>query len=69
MERTTEYVARFVSELKYEDIPSEVIERAKRRAMLQVERGVLNRTEYPIKPFYLMASNSTSLPLFPGGVI
>ena len=28
MERTTEYVARFVSELKFEDIPPEVLARA-----------------------------------------
>ena len=33
MERTTEYVSRFVSELKYEDIPREVVERAKRQIL------------------------------------
>ena len=33
MERTTEFVARFVSELKFEDIPREVIERAKRQIL------------------------------------
>ncbi len=33
MERTTEFVARFVSELKYENIPGEVIERAKRQIL------------------------------------
>jgi 2-methylcitrate dehydratase PrpD len=33
MERTTEFVARFVSELKFEDIPGEVIERAKRQIL------------------------------------
>jgi 2-methylcitrate dehydratase PrpD len=33
MERTTEFIARFVSELKYEDIPREVIERAKRQIL------------------------------------
>ena len=33
MERTTEYVARFVSELKYDGIPREVIERAKRQIL------------------------------------
>ena len=33
MERTTEFVARFISELKYEDIPREVIERAKRQIL------------------------------------
>jgi 2-methylcitrate dehydratase PrpD len=33
MERTTEFVARFISELKFEDIPREVIERAKRQIL------------------------------------
>jgi 2-methylcitrate dehydratase PrpD len=33
MERNTEFVARFISELKYESIPREVIERAKRQIL------------------------------------
>ena len=33
MERNTEFVARFVSELQYEGIPREVIERAKRQIL------------------------------------
>jgi 2-methylcitrate dehydratase PrpD len=45
MERNTEFVARFVSELKYESIPREVIERAKRQILDVIGVGLAGSTQ------------------------